>query len=85
MELRGKLTDIIGTREGEGSGLVTCRDTCSIRVWFWATSQYPVPFSLPARPQREKSSGVRSLLKTPVAVSVIRAKHQWPDAHTGSA
>jgi len=25
MELRGKLTDIIGTREGEGSGLVTCR------------------------------------------------------------
>jgi hypothetical protein len=29
MEPRGKLTDVIGTREGEGSGLVTCRDTCS--------------------------------------------------------
>jgi len=63
MELRGKLTDIIGTREGEGSGLVTCRDTCSTLSVILGDIPEPGTVSLPARPQREKSSGVRSSLK----------------------
>lgn len=69
MEPRGKLTFVIGTREGEGSGLVTCRDTCSTLSVI--LGDIPVPGSvLLCRPvpQREKSSGSRSLLKTPVAV-----------------
>jgi hypothetical protein len=86
MEPRGKHADIIGTREGEGSGLVTCRDTCSIRARIWATSQYPVPSPLPARPQREKSSGVRPPLMTPVAVRLYVRRTsdlaQTPDLHS---
>jgi len=65
MEHRGRLTVFIGTREGEGSGLVTCRDTCSIRVRFWAPSQYPVPSSFAGPSTAGKEFGDAFLLKRP--------------------
>jgi hypothetical protein len=76
MELRGKLTFVIGTREGEGSGLVTCRDTCSTLSVILGDIPVPGTVLLAGPSTAGKEFGVAFFLKTPVAVSVIRAKHQ---------